>query len=362
MGLTLTEQEIRDIIKKMSSKKVIVLGDFYLDQNIVGSMEAISREAPVPIVRVTSDDYHPGGGGNTVVDVAALGIEVIPIGIIGNDLHGDIFFQELKKRNIASDFVIREERRRTPTFNKIWASSFQGRPQQVARYDIENFEPTLQKSIDVVISSLQRLLPDVDAILVNDYDEVGNIGIITDKVLDFLCEIGKTSDVIITADSRQNIGKCKNFTAVVPNEIETAAAVGYKAGDENIRENGEVINKIGKQLQSQINADFVIVTRGDLGATIFTGEHDIRHVGGFPVEGEIDITGAGDMFASTLTGALCAGVDIAQAVELANLAASIVVKKLWTTGTATPDEILQAANRFFKIIKPMYNEFDSQQK
>ena len=345
MDIKLTKDEIKDILQKMTHKKVVVLGDFYLDQNIVGNMEGISREAPVPIVRVTSDDFHPGGGGNTIVNVRDLGMEVFPIGVIGDDLYGEIFFRELEKRNITTEYIVREKGRHTPTFNKIWASSFQGRPQQVARYDIENHKPILPESLDIVLDSLQSLLPDIDGILVNDYDEVGNIGVVSDKVLDFLSNVRTTADMVIVADSRQNIGKCKNFTAVVPNEIETAAAVLFKEKDENIRKNDEIIEKIGKQLQDQINADYVIVTRGDLGATVVSNDPNVRNVPGVLVQGEIDITGAGDTFASTLTGTLCIGVEIDKAVRLANIAASIVVKKLWTTGTATPREIFEVVSQ-----------------
>lgn len=343
MGIDLTEQEIRNTLDAMAKKKVVVFGDFYLDQNIIGSMEGISREAPVPIVRVTSDDFHPGGGGNTVVNVGDLGMEVIPIGVIGNDLHGEIFFRELEKRNITTEFVIREEGRRTPTFNKIWASSFQGRPQQVARYDIENYTPTSQESLNTALESLQNLLPEIDGIIINDYNEVGNTGVVTDTALEFLRKVRNTSNVVIVADSRQNIGKCRDFTAVVPNEIETAVAVGVSTKDEGIKDNDQLIEEIGKKLHNYTNADYVIVTRGDRGASIIASGQKTQHVAAFSLKGEIDITGAGDTFASAITGALCVDLEIAKAVRFANLAASIIVKKLWTTGTATPKEIIQAA-------------------
>ncbi|NOZ55817.1 MAG: hypothetical protein GXO73_03375 [Calditrichaeota bacterium] len=331
-----------DIFRKAQDLHIAIVGDFYLDRYILGNMEAISREAPVPIVRIEHDEYLPGGAGNTTLNVRALGVQTCAVGVIGDDLSAEIMLREFKKRGVDTRYLLRDPNRHTPTFNKIYASSFHGKKQQVARFDQENDEPISRQDEDKIIEILESEMPRWDAVIVDDYNEVQETGVVTPRILEAVEHLSQKHGVITIGDSRLRIQRFRRFTALVPNEVELAIGLGI---DEDAVQSDEGLEKAGWELESLVEAEYLVVTLGEKGARIFFREDGKTvHVPTWPARGEIDVTGAGDSFAATLATALAAGTDIVTAVTLANAAASIVVQKLHTTGTASPEEILRRLN------------------
>ena len=328
-----------EILAKASELRIAVVGDFYLDRYILGNMEAISREAPVPIVRIEQDQYLPGGGGNTTLNVRELGVQTFAVGVIGDDLSAEIMLREFEKRGVNTQYLIRDPRRHTPTFNKIYASSFHGKKQQVARFDQENEEPISAEDENRLIEALEREMPRWDAVIVDDYNEVQETGVVTRRILEAVQDLARQHNVIIVGDSRLRIQRFRDFTALVPNEVELAIGLGL---DEAEVRDEKSLERAARELESVVHARYLIVTLGEKGARIFYRDPDRSdHVPTWPVRGEIDVTGAGDSFAASLTTALAAGADVLSATTLANAAASVVVQKLYTTGTASPQEILE---------------------
>ena len=334
MSLRETAQEL---FRKASDLRIAVVGDFYLDRYIVGNMEAISREAPVPIVRVESDEYLPGGGGNTALNVRALGAQTFAVGVIGDDLSAEIMVREFEKRGIDPRFLIRDPHRITPTFNKIYASSYHGKKQQVARFDQENREPVSDEDERRLVEIIRSEMPKWDAVIVDDYNEVQETGVVTSAVLQAVTEAATQNSTVLVGDSRRRIQRFRDFTALVPNEVELAIGLGL---EENALLGERELRDAAARFQAQARPRYLVVTLGERGALIFQSGREPVHVPTWPASGEIDVTGAGDTFAATLAAALAAGGDVVTAVTMANAAASIVVKKLYTTGTASPEEIL----------------------
>ncbi len=328
-----------DVFKKARNLRVAVVGDFYLDRYILGNMEAISREAPVPIVRIEQDQYLPGGAGNTALNVRALGVRTFAVGVIGDDLSAEIMLREFEKRGIDTRYLLRDPNRHTPTFNKIYASSFHGKKQQVARFDQENEEPISKKDEDKLLEALRQQMSQWDAVIVDDYNEVQETGVVTPRILEAVEQLSREHGTVTVGDSRLRIQRFRRFTALVPNEVELAIGLGI---DEDVVRTDEGLEKAGWELEELVQAEYLVVTLGENGARIFFRENRrTAHVPTWPARGEIDVTGAGDTFAATLATALAAGIDVVTAVTLANAAASVVVQKLHTTGTASPQEILQ---------------------
>jgi len=330
-------QAARAVFHKCGELKIAVLGDFYLDRYIVGNMEAISREAPVPIVRVEQDQYLPGGGGNTTLNVRALGVQTYAVGVIGDDLSAEIMVREFEKRGVDTRFLIRDPNRITPTFNKIYASSYHGKKQQVARFDQENSEPVSPKDEKRLVEVVREEMSGWDAVIVDDYNEVQETGVVTGAVLEAVRETARKHGKILVGDSRRRIQRFRDFTALVPNEVELAIGLGMP---ENALVDEQAVREAARRFLETVRPKYLIVTLGERGALVFQPGMEPQAIPTWPATGEIDVTGAGDTFAATLATAMAAGSDVVTAVTLANAAASVVVKKLYTTGTASPDEIL----------------------
>jgi len=348
--MTLSIEELTRILDGFKGRKIAVLGDFYLDRYIWGNMEGISREAPVPIVRVEHDVYSPGAAGNTALNVQALGAEVYAVGVVGEDIAGEIMRREFAQRGIDDTALLTDGARHTPTFSKIYAASYHGKRQQVARFDRENESGLSPSMEEALLSHLEETVERVDALIVADYAEVPGTGTITDRVLRAAGEIARVQDTPSVGDSRDRIAEFARFTAVVPNDYEAAMAVGayhlHSSGDID----DQTVIESGGCLLERTDDESVIITRGARGMTVFRRE-GWTHVPTVPAQGEIDVTGAGDTVTAIISLALASRVDLVHAAEIGNLAGAVTVGKLGTTGTASRDELL-AMHRRFREVQP----------
>ena len=266
---------------------------------------------------------------------------VHPLGVIGEDLSSDIIFREFRARGISDASMIREPGRHTIAYSKVYASSFHGRIQQVARFDRENAEPITAQSEARVLENLSALLPNIDVLIVADYAQPEGSGTITSKVLAEIENAARSGRMLIIGDSRSRVAAMAHYSAVVPNDTEVAMALYPDDFQRRPYQDDVRAAEYAAALRTRIEAGHVIMTRGEKGA-IIASEGGVADVATTPIAGEIDVTGAGDCFAATLAAAMAARLDMTAAVELANLAAGITVKKLNTTGIATPDEIRQS--------------------
>ncbi len=340
--MELTRERLEEILGKFVGLTVVVVGDFYLDRYISGSMEAISREAAVPVVRIESDFYSPGAAGNTACNLSSMGAKVIAIGVIGYDISGEIMKRELSARGVDAEHLFASARRHTSAFSKIYASSYHGRKQQVARFDQENDSPIGPEAEAQIIETLDFLSSECAAIVVADYAEIPNTGVATTLVLEKVASLTRGKKILSIGDSRDRIAQFKGFSVLVPNDYEAAMAAGVYRPHESRHISDETVLIAGRELREITRCDAVIITRGERGMTVFSMEGKPIDVPTVPCTGEVDATGAGDTVSAALTLSLAAGADVVEAAELANIAAGTTVKKIGTTGTPTHEEILSA--------------------
>ena len=248
-------------------------------------------------------------------------------------------FKEFHARGINTDYMIREKGRFTHAYTKVYASAFRSKLQQSARFDRANFNTISKDSEEKVMKNLHRLLNVADALIVADYSEILGAGTISDRVFEEVRSIAKSGKVITIGDSRERVHHMQHFTAVKPNDSEVAMALYPDDFQRRPYQQEETAKEFATLLRQKIHCKHVIMTRGEKGALIASEGCEPVNVPTLPAEGEIDVTGAGDCFAATLATGLVLGLDIVAAVELANIAAGITVKKLNTTGIATPQEI-----------------------
>lgn len=325
----LTKDELINIISGLKQIKVCFVGDVALDAYWRADMKksTLSRETPHYNVPVISEIYSPGGGGNVVSNIAALGVgRITTVTAIANDWRGAILKEKFKEQGVDVSAMVARKNGVTTCYVKPVKFGISDQLQEDPRLDFENYEDIDPEDEEKLLSALENAVKYADVIAVSDYC---TYGVVTDRVRERLCELAKTVPVIV--DSRDRIGLFKNVI-IKPNEVEAVRAVGSEAStlDE--------YKEIGKRLQKETEAP-VVVTLGGLGG-LWCENGECEYVETAPANGEIDIVGAGDTFLSAFSCAYAVCKDGIKAMAFANLASGVTVKKIGTTGTASRDEII----------------------
>jgi rfaE bifunctional protein kinase chain/domain len=317
------------LIKRFAHLKVLVVGDLMLDHFLWGSVTRISPEAPVPVVEVSRETEMPGGAGNVAINMAALGADVYVSGVIGQDRAGERLLALFQRFPIHVEPVIRAPDRPTILKTRIIAHH-----QQVVRVDRE---VRTDLSADIrrqLWAQIETLLPQMDAVVLSDYGK----GVIQSSLINALVPLTRRRGLPITVDPKvENFSQYRQVTCVTPNLQEAMA------GAHVLRVNSEEdVERLGQQILRKLNAQSVLITRGEKGMSLFEKKKPVVHI---PTRARevYDVTGAGDTVIGTLTLALAAGAPLRASAELANYAAGIVVGKLGTA--AVNRQELEAALR-----------------
>lgn len=314
-------QQLITIMDRFQDTRIVVLGDFLLDEFVFGEISRVSREAPVLILNYQQTRACPGGAANTVANLAALGATVIPLGVIGLDEPGEHLLS-LWSDGVVKDYVRQDQIARTTRKSRILAGSFHSFQQQVVRVDYESlvpFDPAWEKAI---LRHFAELVGTVQAIVVSDY----SLGNITPLIKRTVIAAAQERGLPIIIDSRDHPSAYQGATAVTPNITEVEAAL-----DETVGQSLNRLEQIGFRALSTFGVDALLVTRGKLGMSLFW-EKEVIHIPSFGSEEPVDVTGAGDTVAATFSAALASHASFRDAAFLANLAGGLVVMK---KGTAT---------------------------
>ena len=326
----MNKNRLKNILKKFSKQKVMVIGDIVADEYILGMTSRVSREAPVLILKYDSQTVLPGCGGNAVNNIHSLGGMVFPVGIVGDDDMGRKLIALLKEKGINTDGIVSDERRLTPTKTRILAGGSNTTKQQVIRIDRENSNIVNKRIEEKLLKIFNGMSKMMDAILVSDY----GLGTISKDILNSINRLAKSGKKVITVDSRFDILNYRHITAATPNTEEVEFAL-------NTTLNGNNINRFGKKIISQIKSDGLLITRGKEGMTLFEKDGGITDIDIYGTDEVADVTGAGDTVISAFTLALAAKASMREAARLANYAVGIVVMKSGTA-TVTTEEIENA--------------------
>jgi rfaE bifunctional protein kinase chain/domain len=316
-------------VPKLAKKSVVVLGDLVADEYVYGMTSRISREAPVLVVRYSSNEFRLGGSANAAHNVLDLGAKVIPIGVVGDDEAGRGLVALCKRYGMQTQGIVKNGRA-TTVKTRILAGSLHTTKQQVLRLDREDDAPYHRDVEDRLLASLEKALRHADALLVSDY----GLGVMSKRLIDAARAYAKRGG-IVCVDSRFNLRAYKGVTAVTPNEPEAEAASGFTLGED------KAVSRAGAVLLDAVASKAVLITRGRRGMAVFQPKQKPVLV---PIVGEdevADVTGAGDTVIATFTLALAAGADFIAAAQLANAAASVTVMKAGAA-TCSPAELLRA--------------------
>lgn len=328
------------LMAAFGAKRIAVIGDYFLDRYLDYDSELaeVSLETGKTANQVVKVRHSPGAAGTVVCNLAALGAgQIISIGFCGDDGEGYELRQDLTRLGCVTEHLLVVPERYTPVYCKPRDIRVPGLEGEAERYDTKNRLPLPEWVEEQLMASLESVVETVDAVIVMDQVEEEDCGVVTGRVARKLTELARTHpQVVFWADSRRRTGRLSGFITKA-NQYEAVSAVfpehtGVVEDDIVVRAGWELSSRAGKP---------VFLTRGEQGMLVFDGEscHAVR---GVRVSGDIDPTGAGDSATAAAVLTLVSGGTPAEAALVANLAASITVQKIGTTGTAKPSELLPA--------------------
>jgi D-glycero-beta-D-manno-heptose-7-phosphate kinase len=323
----------KKIVQAFSELSITVLADLVADEFVFGEIARVSREAPVLILKHRERTVVPGGGANAIMNLAALGVNVLPVGVVGDDEPGSLLLECFREHKISVGGIERLKRHTTTTKTRILAGMSHTSRQQVVRVDREpeplgELNPVLLK----LVNAAREYATASDALLLSDY----GYGAATPRLLTFVKSNGCLENKPVTVDSRYRLLEYEGATAATPNEPEVEEALHVKIGHDD-----EALSRAGKRLMKELSLESLVITRGRDGMVAFEGNEEPVAIPIYGSDQVVDVTGAGDTVIATFTAALAAGADAVSAARLANIAGGIVVMKRGTA-TATSRELLGA--------------------
>jgi rfaE bifunctional protein kinase chain/domain len=296
--------------QQLAKARVLVVGDAMLDRYWHGAVERISPEAPVPVVKVTREEERIGAAANVAYNASTLGAQASFLGVVGDDEPG------LRLEALLRETGIQAHLKRDPGLRTTVKLRVIGRQQQLLRMDFEN-EPD-HEVLALQSSTFVQLLANQDAILFSDYGK-GGLAHIPQMI-----EAARAAKKPVLIDPKgHDYGRYRGATVITPNRSELQDVVGRWTSEDDLRQRAHA-------LRASLDLVALLVTRSEEGMTLFDAQGEL-HVQAQARE-VFDVTGAGDTVIATLATMVAAGLDLRDAVPIANRAGGIVVGKF---GTAT---------------------------
>ena len=323
---------LKKIVEAFPKTTVTVLGDLVADEFVYGEISRVSREAPVLILKHRERTLVPGGGANAVCNLADLDVNVLPVGVIGDDEPGRLLIKAFRHKHIPVSGVLKDKGHTTVTKTRILAGMTHSARQQVVRVDREPEVPPNSHLTRELVLAARQYARASDALLVSDY----GYGSATPAILNAVRAKGRLSGMPVTLDSRFRMLEYSGVTAATPNEPEVEECLRMQIGQEWSK-----VVAAGEQLMARMKLQSLVITRGRDGMVAFADRHKPVDIPIFGSDEVADVTGAGDTVIATFTAALAAGANSEEAAQLANYAGGIVVMKRGTA-TVTRQELLHA--------------------
>ncbi len=323
---------MRDYIEKFSNVKALAIGDLMLDRFAYGTVDRISPEAPVPVLKIRSCKEMLGGAGNVVANLAAFGCVTTFVGVVGKDAEGRRVAELLSKVQCWNRLFFHPDAKTIVKERMIASNS------HLLRVDKEERLPDLSPIWDEFFAAASQAIRSADVVLLSDYNKGFFTPKTTQAILKLCREFGKPA---IVDPKGRDYSKYNGATFVKPNlkEFQEASECELRPADPNFRSDAIAA---AKRIFERYEIENLLTTLSEYGMMRFSRQNpdDPRQI---PTEAKevFDVSGAGDTSLATFGAALGAGASVEEAMELANLASGIVVGKLGTA-SATADELRAA--------------------
>src|SRR5579863_2108767 len=214
-------ERLKKIVESFPKVTVTVVGDLVADEFIFGEISRVSREAPVLILRHKERRIVPGGGANAINNLADLGVNVLPVGIVGEDEPGRTLLKLFRRKRIPLSGIVRDRNYPTVTKTRILAGMTHTWQQQVTRVDREPDAPPQAHTRRELILAAREYARASDAMLISDY----GYGAATPQILNAIREKGRFARLPVVLDSRHRMLEYSGVTAATPNEPEVEEAL-----------------------------------------------------------------------------------------------------------------------------------------
>ncbi|MFZ1946983.1 MAG: D-glycero-beta-D-manno-heptose-7-phosphate kinase [bacterium] len=315
---------VREILAGVRGKRVVVVGDVMVDRYLWGSVSRISPEAPVPVVEIARETSRLGGAANVASNVVSLGAACSLCGLVGQDHEGESLTRRLEDHGIAAAGLVRVSGRPTTVKTRIMAHN-----QQVVRADRETREDVTGEPEARLRSAVSAALATADAVIISDYGK----GAVTEGLLGYLIPAARSAGRIVSADPKERqFRNYRGVSLITPNQFEAGGIVGRRITDE------DSLMAVGWEVFDMLAPDALLVTRGENGMSLFEGGRRYKHFA--TVARQVyDVTGAGDTVIASFTLCLAAGATTAEAAQIANHAAGVVIREVGTATVGSDDLI-----------------------
>ncbi len=328
--LAMTEARLEEILSRFGDLTIAVVGDFFLDKylEIAPSLAEVSLETGLEARQVVRVRCQPGAAGTVVSNLCALGLDrVVCIGFTGDDGEGYELRRGLRAMGADAEHLVARPDRFTPTYCKPLVREA-GRVRELERLDTKNRAALPADLAADLAARLRAVATQANGIIALDQVQEAECGVITSGMRAALTEIAAARpELVVLGDSRTRIGAYRGLI-VKSNRDEACRAAGrpHDTAEACAR---ALAHLVGGPAYVTVGAEGIVYATA-------TKAHRIAAI---PVTGEIDIVGAGDSTTAGIVSALCAGANSLEAALLGNLCASITIRQLGTTGTATQEQL-----------------------
>ena len=289
-------------------KRVLVVGDLMLDRYMSGRVERISPEAPVPILNPQSEEIRAGGAGNVALNLRGLGLEVAIAGFTGEDENRKRLLTVLADRGVDTSAAVSLSDRPTVTKTRITAGH-----QHVLRVDSEDLKDIDAGDRERLFQAVVAMLP-ADAVILSDYAK----GVLSADMCQRLIAAARESATPVLVDPKgMDFSKYAGATTVTPNLLELSRASGMATT------NDAGLLQAARGFVESLGLRFLVLTRGPGGITLVGRDTTIHSPA--KVREVFDVSGAGDTVIASIVAGMLGGLDFADMLHMANLAAGYVV-------------------------------------
>jgi rfaE bifunctional protein kinase chain/domain len=306
---------VQHLFETFKNKKILVIGDVMLDRYMIGDVQRISPEAPVPVVELKKEEDRLGGAANVALNIISLGAEVVLASVIGSDVYGQRIIELCSENKIDSRTILQLPSRPTTVKTRIL-----GNKQQLLRVDYEVNEylnkVDEQLFLDFVIPAITN---EFDAIIFEDY----NKGLLTERIIQELISACQKNNILTSVDPKlKNFFAYKGVTLFKPNLKELKEGTGISF---NFPAEKQIFESAISTLNEKIQNSFTFVTLSEFGVAI--SDHSSVEYIDAHVRTISDVSGAGDTVIAVATLCLCSGCSMKEIAQISNLAGGLVCEK-----------------------------------
>lgn len=306
--------DLQSIFQAFDKLRVLIVGDVMLDSYIWGSIDRISPEAPIPVVSVRKKDFRPGGASNVALNVQSLGATPLVCALIGDDEAGRKLISCLQAKSIDTGALVVSPARPTTEKTRVIAAS-----QHVVRVDEESTDPANPEEEDKLLANIERLLPQCDVVIFEDYDK----GVLTPRVIEKTIDLALAAGKPTVVDPKKRNFLCyERVTLFKPNLKELREGLKMDVdGKSDIQ-----IRKAVEKAKARLNVAGIMATLSEHGIYIDFHQQQLR----LPAHARdiVDVSGAGDTVVAVAALCVALRLEPRMIASLSNLAGGLVCQKV----------------------------------